>query len=52
MAVLNEIVWRNFSTDAWVNFKVFGFLPLTFIFAAAQFPLLQKYAVPETGENK
>jgi intracellular septation protein len=52
LAVLNEIVWRNFSTDAWVNFKVFGFLPLTMIFAAAQFPLLQKYAVQESGENK
>jgi intracellular septation protein len=51
MAVLNEIVWRNFSTDAWVNFKVFGFLPLTMIFAAAQLPLLQKYAVTETGEK-
>jgi intracellular septation protein len=52
LAVLNEIIWRNFSTDAWVNFKVFGFLPLTMIFAAAQFPLLQKYAVQETGEDK
>ena len=51
LAVLNEIVWRNFSTDAWVNFKVFGFLPITMIFAAAQFPLLQKYAVPETSEK-
>jgi intracellular septation protein len=51
LAVLNEIVWRNFSTDTWVNFKVFGFLPLTLVFAMAQFPLLQKYAVPETGEN-
>ncbi len=47
LAVLNEIVWRNFSTDTWVSFKVFGFLPLTFIFAAAQFPLLQKYAAPD-----
>jgi intracellular septation protein len=51
LAVLNEIVWRNFSTDAWVNFKVFGFLPITMIFAAAQFPLLQKYAVVETPEK-
>jgi len=49
--VLNEIIWRNFSTDAWVNFKVFGFLPLTMIFAAMQFPLLQKYSVTETGEK-
>jgi len=51
MAVLNEIVWRSFSTDAWVSFKVFGFLPLTMLFAAAQLPLLQKHAVPETGEK-
>jgi intracellular septation protein len=51
LAVLNEIVWRNFSTDAWVNFKVFGFLPITMVFAAAQFPLLQRYAVPETPEK-
>ena len=51
LAVLNEIVWRNFSTDAWVNFKVFGFLPITMIFAAAQFPLLQRYSVPETPEK-
>jgi intracellular septation protein len=50
LAVLNEIVWRNVSTDTWVNFKVFGFLPLTMIFAAAQFPLLQKYAVQESKE--
>jgi intracellular septation protein len=51
MAVLNEIVWRNVSTDTWVSFKVFGFLPLTMIFAAAQFPLLQKYAVTEPSEK-
>jgi intracellular septation protein len=45
LAVLNEIVWRNTSTDLWVNFKVFGFLPLTFLFGALQYPLLRKYAV-------
>ena len=45
LAVLNEIVWRNTSTDIWVDFKVFGFLPLTFVFGALQYPLLQKYAV-------
>jgi intracellular septation protein len=47
LAILNEIVWRNFSTDAWVSFKVFGALPLTFIFAMLQVPLLNKYATPE-----
>lgn len=51
LAVLNEIVWRNFSTDAWVNFKVFGFLPLTLVFAMAQVSLLQKYAEPEAGDD-
>jgi intracellular septation protein len=44
LAVLNEIVWRTQSTDFWVSFKAFGVLPLTFIFAALQYPLLQKYA--------
>ena len=46
MAVLNEFVWRNFSTDAWVSFKAFGFLPITFAFAFAQMPLMQRYALP------
>jgi intracellular septation protein len=44
LAVLNEIVWRNASTDAWVDFKVFVVTPLTFLFAAVQMPLLKKYA--------
>jgi intracellular septation protein len=44
LAVLNEIVWRNFSTDVWVSFKLFGVVPLTFLFGAAQYPLLQRYA--------
>jgi intracellular septation protein len=43
LAVLNEIVWRNVSTDAWVNFKVFGSVPLTLLFAASQVPLLLRH---------
>jgi len=43
LAVLNEIIWRTQSTDFWVAFKAFGVLPLTFIFAALQYPLLMKY---------
>jgi len=43
MAVLNEIVWRNFSEAAWVNFKVFGILPLTLIFAMSQIGLIKRY---------
>ncbi len=52
LAVLNEIVWRTQSTDTWVTFKVFGVVPLTFVFAALQYPLLQKYAAPEPTESK
>jgi intracellular septation protein len=43
LAVLNEIVWRTQSTDTWVSFKVFGIVPLTFVFAAAQMPLMRRY---------
>lgn len=44
LAVLNEIVWRNFSTDFWVAFKVWATMPITFIFAIAQVPVLTRYA--------
>ena len=47
LAILNEIVWRTQTTDVWVSFKVFGVLPLTFLFAVLQFPLMSKYAVPQ-----
>lgn len=43
LAVVNEIVWRNFSDDAWVNFKVFGIMPLTMVFAISQMSLLKRY---------
>ena len=45
LAILNEIVWRTQSTDMWVNFKVFGILPITFIFTMTQFPLIKKYQI-------
>jgi len=47
LAVLNEIVWRNLSTDAWVNFKVFGIMPLTLVFSAMQVPLIMRHQLPE-----
>lgn len=52
LAVLNEIVWRNFSTNVWVDFKVFGVTPLTFVFAALQAPLLKRYAVEPAEAGK
>ncbi len=51
LAGLNEVVWRNFPTDTWVTFKVFGIMPLTFLFALAQVPLIQRHAV-ETDEGE
>lgn len=47
MAVLNEIVWRTQSTDIWVNFKVFGLLALTLMFALAQAPLITRHKAGE-----
>jgi len=43
LAVLNEIVWRSFSTDTWVAFKTFGILPLTVVFMLSQARLLQRH---------
>ena len=47
VAVLNEIVWRTQSEVFWVNFKVWGLLPISFIFAASQFPLINKYKLKQ-----
>ncbi|MEQ8446817.1 MAG: septation protein A [Pelagibacterium sp.] len=47
LAAINEIVWRNFSDDFWVAFKVWGIMPLTMAFAMSQLPLLNKYAPRE-----
>jgi intracellular septation protein len=45
LAVLNEFIWRTQSTDFWVAFKVWGILPLTLVFSAAQLPLLTRHAL-------
>lgn len=47
MAMLNEVVWRSVSTDTWVAFKTFGYLPLTFAFAMAQAPLMARYELKD-----
>ena len=47
LAVLNEIVWRTQSTDLWVKFKTFGFMPLTLLFALAQAPLIMRSETKE-----
>ena len=43
VAILNEIVWRTQSEPFWVNFKVWGLLPISFLFAASQISLINKY---------
>jgi intracellular septation protein len=51
LAGLNEVVRRVVTTDVWVNFKVFGILPLTFVFALTQLPLITRHAIrPEEDD--
>jgi len=47
LAILNEIIWRTQTTDMWVNFKVFGILPITFIFTLTQFSTIKKYQIED-----
>ncbi len=47
LAFLNELVWRTQSEEFWVNFKVWGILPITFIFTAFQIPIINKYKIDE-----
>ncbi len=51
MALLNEAVWRNSSTDFWVGFKLWGAIPLTFLFAAANIPMMMRHGL-SAGEPK
>jgi intracellular septation protein len=48
MASINEFVWRNFSDSAWVNFKVFGAMPITVLFFALQIPFILRH---QTNNN-
>jgi intracellular septation protein len=45
LAILNELVWRTQPETTWVNFKVWGMLPITFIFTALQIPLINRYKI-------
>ncbi|MBB4266262.1 septation protein A [Roseospira visakhapatnamensis] len=51
LALVNEVVWRTFSSDTWVTFKVFGNLPLTIAFSMAQIPLLLRYRMEDPAET-
>ena len=45
LALINELVWRTQAEVVWVNFKVWGILPLTFVFTACQIPLINKHKI-------
>lgn len=48
LACLNEVIWRHYPEEFWVNFKVFGMLPLTIGFTLLQLPLIKRYMVEES----
>ncbi|MBW8709313.1 MAG: septation protein A [Alphaproteobacteria bacterium] len=52
LAAVNEAVWRNTSDDVWVSFKVWGIIPLIFLFALAQTRLVIKHQAPDAGGGK
>lgn len=47
LAIANEVVWRLFSTDTWVAFKVWGIMPITLVFTMSQMPLIMKHSLEE-----
>ena len=50
LAALNEIVWRTQTTEVWIQFKLFGIMPLTLVFSLAQLPLISRYQIEEKDE--
>ncbi|MEZ5789989.1 MAG: septation protein A [Nitratireductor sp.] len=52
LAIMNEIVWRNFSNDFWVSFKVWATMPMTILFMMLQLPLLKRHMIEEEGSDQ
>lgn len=52
LAVVNEVIWRNFSTDFWVAFKVWGNIPITLAFTLLQMPLIMRHSTEPTDSNE
>ncbi|MGL4405378.1 MAG: septation protein A [Notoacmeibacter sp.] len=50
LAILNEVVWRNTTTDFWVTFKVWAVMPITMIFTFSQLPLMMKHSLEKKDE--
>lgn len=51
LAILNEVVWRGFSTEFWISFKLFGIMPLTLLFGIAQMPLIRRHMPAEPAAS-
>ncbi|MEB2847596.1 septation protein A [Rhizobiales bacterium RZME27] len=51
LAVINEIVWRNFSDQFWINFKVWGTMPITIAFTLSQMPLIMRHTIEEPATD-
>lgn len=51
LAVLNEVIWRNFSDAVWVNFKVWGTMPITILFTLSQMPLIMRHSLEAQKET-
>ena len=51
LAVVNEVVWRNFSENTWLYFKVWGIMPITLVFTFSQMPLIMRHSVEEKAEK-
>jgi intracellular septation protein len=51
LALANEVVWRNFSTDFWVTFKVWGIMPITLLFTFSQMPLILRHSIEDKTEK-
>ena len=50
LAALNEFVWRTQTTEFWIQFKLFGIMPLTLVFSLAQLPLISRYQIEEKDD--
>lgn len=51
LAALNEYVWRNYSEDTWVSFKLFGMTPLSIVFSIVSIFAVSKHLIPDEDED-
>ena len=52
LAILNEFIWRNFSTDFWAGFKLWGVMPITMLFAISLIPVMQAHEIGRKTDDE